>query len=144
MIDTLALLAIGAFGWGLSLLTYRFFALQYGWPMGMLQADLPQIPVILGLVALLTGLFFAAMRGTADGGGIIVLFGMLLALFWTGFLRVGAQTSLVLAPVAAAFLLLGFFSGKPYEYNQLRPYGIELGVQSPDADQTRDVRRRGE
>ncbi len=141
MIDTLALLAIGAFGWGLSLLTYRFFALQYGWPMGMIQADLPQVPVILGIVALLCGLFFAVMRGTADGGGIIVLFGVLLALFWTGFLRVGAQTSLVLAPVAAAFLLLGLFSGKPYEYNQLRPYGIELGVQAPDAERFQEYRR---
>ena len=144
MIDTLALLAIGAFGWGLSLLSYSYFALQYGWPMGMIQADLPQVPVILGIVTLLTGLLFAAMRGTADGGGIIVLFGAPLALFWTGFLRVGAQTSLVLAPVAAAFLLLGFFSGKPYEYNQLRPYGIEFGVQAPDADQNRDTRKRGE
>ena len=92
MIDTLALLAIGAFGWGLSLVTYRYFALQYGWPMGYLQSDLPQVPAILGIVALLTGLLFAAMRGTVDGGGIIVLFGLLLALFWTGFLRVGAQT----------------------------------------------------
>ena len=144
MIDTLALLAIGAFGWGLSLVTYRFFALQYGWPMGMIQADLPQVPVILGIVALLSGLFFAAMRGTADGGLIIVLFGLMLSLFWTGFLRVGAQTSLILAPVAAAFLLLGFFSGRPYTYNQLRPYGIELGVQQPAADDDRDYRRRGE
>ena len=75
MIDTLALLAIGAFGWGLSLLTYRFFALQYGWPMGMLQAELPQVPVILGLVALISAIFFAAMRGTADGGLYHLLFG---------------------------------------------------------------------
>lgn len=144
MIDTLALLAIAAFGWGLSLASYRFFALQYGWPMGMLQAEVPQFPVIVGLVSLLSGLLFAAMRGSDDGGLVIVLFGAALALFWTGFLRVGAQTALLLAPLAAAFLLLGFFSGKPYEYRQLRPYGVEFGVPQQPIVPNQDSPRRGE
>lgn len=128
MIDTLALLAIGAFGWGLSLVTYRYFAQAYGWPMGWLQWDLPQVPVILGLVALMAGLLFAAFRGTADGGLVIVLFGLLLALFWTGFLRVAAQTSLFLAPLAAVLLLVGFFSGSPYDRSRLPHYGVDFEV----------------
>ncbi len=41
---------------------------------------------------------------------MIVLFGLLLAVFWTGFLRVGSQISLFLAPVALIFLLLAWFS----------------------------------
>lgn len=129
MIDTLALLAIGAFGWGLSLVSYRYVAQQYGWPMGWLNWELPQLPVIIGIASLLAGMLFAAARGVSDGGLIILLFGLLLALFWTGFLRVAAQTSLFLAPLAAVLLFLGFFSGAPYDRGSLRPYGIELGVQ---------------
>lgn len=108
MIDNLFLLAVGAFGWGLSLLTYRLFARQNGWPMGALQADLPAVPVLIGLVALVLGLAFAALRGADYGGWLIVLFGLLLAIFWTGFLRVGSQISLFLAPAAAALLLIGW------------------------------------
>jgi hypothetical protein len=124
MIDTLALLAIGAFGWGLSLATYRFFAQQYGWPMGDVQWDLPQLPALLGILSLLAGLLFAAMRGSAEGGIVIVAFGLLLALFWTGFLRVAAQTALFLAPLAGALLLVGWLSGPGYPR-----YGVELDVQ---------------
>lgn len=108
MIDNLFLLAIAAFGWGLSLTTYRLFARQNGWPMGALHADLPAIPVLLGLFALVAGLAFAAARGADYGGWIIILFGLLLAVFWTGFLRVGSQIALFLAPIAAALLLVGW------------------------------------
>ena len=108
MIDNLFLLAIAAFGWGLSLTTYRLFARQNGWPMGALHADLPAIPILIGLFALTAGLAFAAARGAAFGGWIIILFGILLAVFWTGFLRVGSQIALFLAPVAAALLLVGW------------------------------------
>ncbi len=108
MIDNLFLLAIAAFGWGLSLTTYRLFARQNGWPMGALHADLPALPVLVGLFALTAGLSFAAARGAAYGGWIIILFGILLAVFWTGFLRVGSQIALFLAPVAAALLLIGW------------------------------------
>lgn len=110
MIDVLFLLAVAAFGWGLSLATYRLFARRNGWPMGSLQADLPAVPVILGLFSLLAGLLFAAARGPELGGWVILLFGLLLAVFWTGFLRVGSQISLFLAPIATALLLVGWLS----------------------------------
>jgi len=110
MIDGLFLLAVGAFGWGLSLATYRMFARRNGWPMGSLQADLPAVPVLLGMVSLLAGLLFAAARGPELGGWVILLFGLLLAIFWTGFLRVGSQISLFLAPIATALLLVGWLS----------------------------------
>ncbi len=110
MIDAMFLLAVGAFGWGLSLATYRMFARRNGWPMGSLQADLPAVPTILGLCALLVGLLFAAARGPELGGWVILLFGVLLAVFWTGFLRVGSQISLFLAPIATALLLVSWLS----------------------------------
>jgi hypothetical protein len=110
MIDNMFLLAIGAFGWGLSLATYRMFARRNGWPMGSLHGDLPAVPAILGIFALLVGLAFAAARGPETGGWHIMLFGVLLAIFWTGFLRVGSQISLFLAPIATALLLVGWLS----------------------------------
>ncbi len=114
MIDNLFLLAIASFGWGLSLLTYRLFARRNKWPMGALHADLPLIPIMIGLFAFLAGTLYAAARGIDYGGWIIVGCGLLLALFWTGFLRVGSQISIFLAPVAAILLLVGwlpFFFG---------------------------------
>lgn len=108
MVDNLFLLAIAALGWGLSLATYRLFARRNGWPMGALQADLPPIPILLGVFAFLAGLGFAAARGYEYGGLAIVVCGILLAIFWTGFLRVGSQISLFLAPVAAFFLVIGW------------------------------------
>mgnify|MGYP001033204622 CR=1 FL=1 len=47
---------------------------------------------------------------TLAGGAIAVLLGVLLAIFWTGFLRVGSQISLFLAPVAMTLLLVAWFS----------------------------------
>lgn len=111
MVDVPFLLAIGAIGWGLSLATYRFFASRNGWPMGVLHADLPIIPVILGVLAIAAAAYYAYDRGIDAGGGIIVLFGMLLWLFWTGFLRVGSQISLFLAPLAAGLLLAAWLGG---------------------------------
>ncbi|MBN8912876.1 MAG: hypothetical protein J0H65_12665 [Rhizobiales bacterium] len=110
MIDNLFLLAVAALGWGLSLVTYRLFALRHRWPMGALQIDFPAVPVLIGLVAVFISLFFALMRGATDGGWIILLFGILLAVFWTGFLRVGSQISLFLAPVATVLLVAGWIS----------------------------------
>ena len=106
MIDLPALLAIAALGWGLSLCTYRTVALRNGWPMGALHNDLPALPAIIGLFAIFVALAFASWRGTPEGGWIVVLFGLLLAFFWTGFLRVGSQVTLFLAPIATAFLIL--------------------------------------
>ncbi len=110
MIDNMFLLATGALGWGLSLATYRMFARRNGWPMGSLHGDLPAVPAILGIFALLVGLAFAAARGPETGGWHIMLFGILLAIFWTGFLRVGSQISLFLAPIATALLLIAWLS----------------------------------
>lgn len=108
MIDTLFLLAIGSFAWGLSLATYRLCARHNGWPAGVLHTDAPGIPVLLGLLALLSGLAFATHRGAELGGWVIVICGLALAIFWTGFLRVGSQVSLLLAPAATVLLLIGW------------------------------------
>ncbi len=108
MFDNLFLLAIAAFGWGLSLLTYRLFARKNKWPMGALQSDLPAVPILLGLFALVAAILFAAARGFEYGGWLILAWGLLLAIFWTGFLRVGSQIALFLAPIAGALLLFGW------------------------------------
>jgi hypothetical protein len=39
------------------------------------------------------------------------MFGLALAVFWSGFLRVGAQSALLLAPLAAAALLIAWGAG---------------------------------
>lgn len=110
MMDNLFLLAVASFGFGLSLATYRLFAKSNGWPMGALQADLPFIPVLIGLAGLLAGLLFAAARGFEDGGGFIIVFGLVLALIWTGFVRVGSQIALFIVPVVTFLLFIGWFS----------------------------------
>lgn len=110
MIDNMFLLAVAALGWGLSLATYRLFALRHQWPMGALQIDFPAVPVLIGIIAVLIALFFALMRGAESGGWVILLFGILLAIFWTGFLRVGSQVSLFLAPIATVLLIVGWLS----------------------------------
>lgn len=110
MIDNLFLLAIGAFGWGLALATYRLFARRNGWPMGALHADLPVVPIAIGILALLAGLLFAAARGAAYGGLVIVICGIGLAVFWIGFLRVASQISLFLAPISAVLLVFGWLA----------------------------------
>jgi hypothetical protein len=110
MVDNLFLLAVAALGWGLSLATYRLFARSNGWPMGTLQADLPFIPVLIGLVGLFAGLLFATARGADDGGWVIIAFGLGFAAVWTGLLRVGSQIALFLAPIATFLLLLGWLA----------------------------------
>lgn len=108
--DNLALLAVAAIGWGLSLATYRLFARSNGWPMGALQADLPLIPVLLGILGLLAGLWFATARGDDNGGWYIIAFGIILAAIWIGFVRVGSQISLFLVPAVTFLLLLGWLA----------------------------------
>ena len=115
MIDAFFLLAAGSLGWGLSLATYRLFANRRDWPMGQLHADVPIIPVIIGVVALVIALIFAAMR--SDYGGLwIIVTGIVLAITWTSLLRVGSQISLFLAPAAAGILVLGYL-GFPFPGN---------------------------
>lgn len=108
VIDTLFLLASAAFGFGLSLATYRLFAGRNGWPMGEVQSNAPALAVLIGLLGVIAGFGFAASRGTEYGGWGILLVGLVLALFWTGFLRVASQISLFLAPVATVMLVLGW------------------------------------
>lgn len=127
--DNLFILAVASIGFGLSLCTYRLFAKSYGWPMGALQADLPFIPVLLGLAGFLFGITFAAMRGADDGGWYIIVLGILLALLWTGFMRVGSQISLFVAPVATFLLFLGWLSVPLMGY-QVGPWAYEQPMET--------------
>lgn len=133
MVDNLFLLAVAALGWGLSLATYRLFARSNGWPMGALQADLPVVPVLIGLSGLIAGLLFATARGGEDGGWVIIVFGVLLAALWTGFLRVGSQIGLFLVPVVTFLLLLGWLA-VPLGYSE-RKWATEQPAET--------LRRRG-
>lgn len=110
MIDTMFLFAVGALGWGLSLSTYSLFARRREWPMGALHVDLPAVPVLIGLLSVTLAVIYAGTRGGDGGGWVILLFGCLLAIFWTGFLRVGSQISILLAPLSAALLLASWLA----------------------------------
>ena len=112
-IDMGFVLAVVAFGWGLSLATYRVVARHCGWPMGAWQKYRPGLPIGLGALAVLLAVLFALAR--AYGGywlsaAVIPVFGLAWAIFWAGFLRVGAQSALLLAPIAALLLLLRWLS----------------------------------
>jgi hypothetical protein len=78
--------------------------------MGALQTDLPFVPVLIGLAGLFAALLFAAARGGSDGGWVIIALGLVFAALWTGFLRVGSQLALFLAPIATFLLLLGWLA----------------------------------
>ncbi|MFN3625056.1 MAG: hypothetical protein ACK4TP_13465 [Hyphomicrobium sp.] len=105
VIDHLFFLAIGAIGWGLSLASYRAMAQMAGWPLGVAQERLPALTSLLALASIAAGLALAIARGPLNGGIVILIFGVGLAVFWSGFLRVGAQSALLLAPTAALALL---------------------------------------
>ncbi|HRD74997.1 MAG TPA: hypothetical protein PK264_03520 [Hyphomicrobiaceae bacterium] len=108
-VDLILWLAVAAFAWGLSLVTYRWFALINGWPMGDWQANRPGLPFALGVIAMTMALVFGLARG--GGTGLIVpVLGALLALAWTAIFRVGAQASLLLAPLATLALVLSWIS----------------------------------
>jgi hypothetical protein len=111
MIDQSFLLAVGAIGWGLSLATYRPLALKAGWPLGKAQERVPALTLIVAALSIGTGLAVATARGALSGGVAIVLLGVALAVFWSGFLRVGAQSALFLAPLAALALVLCALAG---------------------------------
>jgi hypothetical protein len=108
-IDLGFILAVVAFGWGLSLATYRPFAERRGWPLGTWQAQRPGLSVLVGVSAIFFAVLYALARGYGGyllSAALIPLFGIAWAAFWTGFLRVGAQSALLLAPVAALMLLV--------------------------------------
>ena len=109
-VDAMFLLATAALAWGLSLVTYRWFAVQNGWTMGVWQAAQPVLPRLIGLAAVAVGLLFALARGF-ETTVLVLLLGVLAAFCWTGLLRVGAQSALLLAPAAAALVLIGWLSG---------------------------------
>ncbi len=107
-VDTMFILATLAFAWGMSLATYRWFAILNGWPMGEWQAHRPGLPIAIGFFAMA----FAFVFGLARGGAttlIVPLFGILCALAWTALTRIGAQSSLLLAPVAVLALLFFWY-----------------------------------
>lgn len=108
-IDIGFVLAVVAFGWGLSLASYRAVASRHDWPMGRWQVEWTAMPITLGLLcALLAGLYATARGygGHTLSAWAIPAFGLAWAVFWTGFLRVGAQSALLLAPPAALWLLM--------------------------------------
>ncbi len=113
MVDLVFFLAVGALGWGLSLATYRPVAQLNGWPLGAAQTALPALTLGTGLVSAFIGLIFAIARGPMHGGLVILMFGLALAVFWSGFLRVGAQSALLLAPLSALALLIAWSAGSP-------------------------------
>lgn len=104
-VDPMFWLATAAFAWGLSLASYRWFAIYNGWPMGEWQAHRPGLPIAIGLFSILFAMLFATARG---GSTVFVLplFGFVCALGWTAVTRVAAQSSLLLAPLAVIALLV--------------------------------------
>jgi hypothetical protein len=109
LVDIGFILAVIAFGLGLSLATYRAVATQSDWPMGAWHHSRPRLPIMIGVASLLLACAYAFARGY--GGYVlsalaIPIFGFAWAGFWTGFLRVGAQSALLLAPLAAALLIV--------------------------------------
>jgi hypothetical protein len=108
VIDHLFFLAVGAIGWGLSLATYRPLAMRVGWPLGKAQERVPALTCIIAVLSIASGLIVAGTHGAQHGGVAMILLGIALAVFWSGFLRVGAQSALLLAPLAALALTLSW------------------------------------
>lgn len=104
-IDWMYWLAVAAFAWGLSLATYRWFAIHNGWPMGEWQAHRPGLPIAIGLFSILFAMLFAIARG---GNSVYFLpfLGAFGALVWTALTRVAAQSALLLAPISVVALLV--------------------------------------
>jgi len=108
-IDLGFVLAVVAFGLGLSLATYRPLARRFGWPMGAWHVQRPALPIVVGILCILVAASFAGARGYGGyelSAWAIPVFGVAWAAFWTGFLRVGAQSALLLAPAAVVLLLV--------------------------------------
>ena len=116
MFDNLFYLAAMSFGFGLSLATYRLFAMRNSWPMGAFHADLPAVPIMIGMVSIVVGALFAAAR-TDVSTWLVLGLGLVIAVLWTNLLRVGSQLSLFLAPLAAGLLLLGWL-GSLFGYDR--------------------------
>lgn len=116
MFDNLFYLASMAIGFGITLATYRLFAFRNKWPMGALHADLPAIPIMMGLVSIVVGVMFATFRADV-GGWFIVALGFLIAILLLWLIRVGSQVTLFLAPLATGLLLVGWL-GSEFGYDR--------------------------
>ncbi len=142
-VDVMFILATLAFAWGLSLTTYRWFAVHNGWPMGEWQAHRPGLPIAIGLFAMAFAVLFAMLRGGATLL-IVPLFGVLCALAWTAITRIGAQSALLLAPLAVLALLGMWYAAATHmELDLRRPANnrggdrpLERQVVPPSAPQT--------
>jgi hypothetical protein len=109
LIDLGFVLAVIAFGSGLSLATYRIVAVRWDWPMGAWHQERPTLPVLVGAASMLLAGAYAFARGYGGyvlSASLIPAFGGAWAAFWTGFLRVGAQSALLLAPLASLLLMV--------------------------------------
>lgn len=107
-IDFGLLLAVLTLGWGIALATYRSVAEAIDWPMGTTQRRHPDFARVLGLACIACAAAFVVWRAIAGyplSAVMILVFGLSWAAFWLGFLRVGAQSALFLAPLAACLLL---------------------------------------
>jgi hypothetical protein len=108
-VDPMFWLATAAVAWGLSLASYRWFAVHNGWPMGEWQAHRPGLPIAIGALAVGAGLVFAVARG-GETAVVLPLLGLLGAFGWTALTRVGAQSALLLAPLAVIALMVAWIS----------------------------------
>jgi hypothetical protein len=105
--DLMFVLATTAFAWGLSVMTYRWFAIHNGWPMGAWQSGLPTLPQAIGLAVVAVAVVFALARGMGTAL-VLPLLGIVCAFGWTALLKVGAQSALLLGPLAAVLVLVGW------------------------------------
>ena len=108
MVDLLFFLAVGAIGWGCRSPPTGAWRAMNGWPLGSAQTIARRHDGHRWLASIAPGLMFATARGPLHGGVVIVIFGVALAIFWSGFLRVGAQSALLLAPLSAVALLIAW------------------------------------
>ena len=142
IIDPMLWLAIAAFAWGLSLASYRWFAVHNGWPMGEWHAHRPGLPIAIGLFSVLFAMLFAVARG---GPTLVALplIGLALALAWTTILRVGSQLSLLLAPLSVVVLLV-FWMSAASSVSGAAHYGIDSSAVSYPAatDREADISER--
>jgi len=107
-IDFGLLLAVLTMGWGIATAAYRPVAEAVHWPMGSPQRRYPHVAQGLGWLCVTCAVSFVVWRTVAGypaSAAMILVFGLAWAAFWLGFLRVGAQSALLLAPLAAALLL---------------------------------------
>ncbi|MFV0298856.1 MAG: hypothetical protein ACK5JT_22365 [Hyphomicrobiaceae bacterium] len=116
-------LATAAFSWGVSLASYRWFAIHNGWPMGEWQAYRPGLPIAIGLLAVVFAVFFAWARG-GETLVVLPLLGLVCALAWTAVTRVAAQSALILAPLAVLLLLIYWLSAANHLSREVNGYSI--------------------